>query len=195
MAAGLLLPGCTSNSSVPAASLEDFLGLPSASLNGIGNGDTYQGSAIKQTFTANAGQVLSFDWNFLTNEETPSQFFNDFFFVNISSANNVSSLSKLAETASGLTASPTSNYPDTNKRFAKETGFKTFTYSLPTTGIYTLEIGVTNVGDPYGVSGVLIDNATVSTTSVPEPNSPLGILVFGSLGMGLVLKRQRQNKV
>ena len=168
----------TEASPVTAASLEDFLGLLPGSLNSVGNGDAFQGSAIEQTFNANAGQILTFNWDFLTNEGVSSQFFNNFSFVNIS-ANNVSSLSKLADTSSGLTPSPTSNYADTNKRFASETGFKTFSYTIPTEGTYTLGIGVTNVGDPYGVSGVLVDNATLSTTSVPEPNSAFGILVFG----------------
>ena len=94
-------------SPVTATSLEDFVGLLPGSLNSVGNGDTFQGSAIKQTFSANAGQVLTFDWDFLTNEATPSQFFNDFSFVNISSSAGKVSLSKLADTSSALSAFPT----------------------------------------------------------------------------------------
>ena len=174
---------------VPVNSLEDFVGLLPGSLNGIGDGDTFQGSAIKQTFNANAGQVLTFDWDFLTNEATPSQFFNDFSFVNISSASNIT-LSKLADTSSAFTSSPTRNYTDTNKSFASETGFQTFSYTIPTTGEYSLGIGATNAGDPYGVSGVLIDNVKLSSTPVPEPGLEWGVFALGALGIGSALKRR-----
>lgn len=179
----------TEDSPVSSSDLETFLGLPSGSLNGLGNGETFQGSAIQQAFTANAGQVLNFDWNFLTNEGTPSPFFNDFSFVTIGS------LSKLADTSATFSLSPTRLYADTNKRFESETGFKTFSYTVPTTGTYTLGIGVTNVGDVYGVSGLLVDKVALSTTSVPEPNSTLGVLTLGILGVGSVLKRKRHQKI
>ncbi|MEQ8974822.1 MAG: hypothetical protein RIE73_31100 [Coleofasciculus sp. C1-SOL-03] len=50
--------------------LEDFLGLPLGSLPGSNGFFTFpfEGSALKQTFSAQAGDVLSFDWNFLTND-------------------------------------------------------------------------------------------------------------------------------
>lgn len=163
--------------------LEQFLGLKSGSLDGLGNGNIYQGSAIKQTFSANAGQVLTFDWNFLTNNPTPSQDFNDFSFVTIGS------LSKLADTSSTFALSKTPFY--------KETGFNTFSYTIPTAGTYTLGIGVTNAGDVYGSSGILVDKVALSTTpttSVPEPTSAFGLLAFGALGMGSLLKRKQQLK-
>jgi hypothetical protein len=46
--------------------------------------EAIEGSAIKQTFTANAGQTLSFSWNFLTNESVGNDAnpnFNDFAFA------------------------------------------------------------------------------------------------------------------
>lgn len=176
------------DNAVSSLDLETFLGLPSGSLDGVGNGETFRGSAIQQTFAANAGQVLTFDWNFLTNEGTPSPFFNDFSFVTIGS------LSKIADTSSTFALSPTASYTDTNKRFESETGFKTFSYTIPTTGSYTLGIGVTNVGDPYGSSGVLVDKVALSSpsTSIPEPNSAFSLLAFGALGMGSLLKSKQK---
>jgi hypothetical protein len=38
----------------------------------LGNGDATSGSAIRQAFLAEAGDILTFDWNFLTDEGTPS---------------------------------------------------------------------------------------------------------------------------
>ena len=50
--------------------LENFLGLNSGDIDGIGNGDATQGSALRKTITVEAGDVLSFDFNFLTDSET-----------------------------------------------------------------------------------------------------------------------------
>jgi len=157
------------------ADLETFLGLLPGSLDNIG-GSIAQGSAIKQTFTADAGQTLTFRWNFLTDEATPSQFFNDFSFVTIGS------LSKLADTSSAFVTSKTT--------FNKETGFQTFSYTIPTTDTYALGIGVTNVGDAFGTSGLLVDNVSLSSTPVPEPNSAWVTLAFSVLTIGAVVKRR-----
>lgn len=169
----LLLATPQANTAVPA-DLESFLGLTTGSLD---NGQTSQGSAIEQTFTGLAGQVLTFNWNFLTSDATPANpNFNDFSFVTIGS------LSKLADTTSTFVASKTS--------FSKETGYKTFSYTIPTTGSYTLGIGVANLGDTFGNAGILVDNVTLASTPVPEPNAAWGILAFGVFGFGSMLKRQ-----
>jgi hypothetical protein len=76
-----LLTAPADNSDALPSDLETFLGLSPFSLDGI-NGSISHGSAIQQVFTANAGEVLSFQWNFLTNESQGSAF-NDFAFVSI----------------------------------------------------------------------------------------------------------------
>lgn len=69
--------------SVSNAELETFLGLDAGEINNLGNGFATEGSAIQLApITIEAGQVLSFNWNFLTSEGTPSSF-NDFAFVSI----------------------------------------------------------------------------------------------------------------
>lgn len=165
--------------SVSDSDLEAFLGLAAGSLDGLGNGDATEGSAIKQTFGATAGQVLTFDFNFLTNELTPA-FFNDFAFVTIDS------LSELADTFSTFVLSPT--------LFDQETGFNTFSFTIPTTGTFTLGLGVTDVFDTAVDSGLLVDNISLSSTVVPEPASVLGLLAFSALGVGSTLKRKQQQK-
>jgi hypothetical protein len=161
--------------SVGVRRLENFLGLALGSLNSLGNGQTTQGSAIKQTFSANAGDVLTFDWNFLTNEESNTTF-NDFAFVAIAS------LQELADTATPSVSSVTN--------FARETGFKNFSYTFASTGNYTLGLGVVDVGDTIVNSGLLVDNVNVKT--VPEPFTILGSLVAGSFGVVLHRKRKQQ---
>lgn len=150
--------------------LEEFLGLNSGSLDNIANQrtginidfDVTEGSAIRQTFMAEAGDILSFDWNLLHNFDIPEvpALFNDFAFV------SMNSLSALANATSPLLM--TSMTP-----FSQETGFQTFSFTIPTTGQYSLGIGVVDVG-PSGIgiagvgdrtidSGLLVDNVTLTS--------------------------------
>lgn len=135
--------------------IEAFLGLKRRSLDEFGNGDVTKGSAIRQTFTANAGDILTFNWNFLTNEGAQVFPYNDFSFVSISS------LSELADTtfSSSVTSLTT--------QFFEETGFQTFSFTIPTTGTYTLGLAVVDVGDNSIDSGLLVDNVTLSSVSNP----------------------------
>ncbi|MEC4811698.1 MAG: hypothetical protein SAK29_00175 [Scytonema sp. PMC 1069.18] len=129
--------------------IEEFLGLEAGSLDNFGNGDVVEGSAIRQTFMANAGDIVTFNWNFLTNEGAQIFPFNDFSFVSISS------LSELADT----TFSPFVTSLTT--QFFEETDFQTFSFTIPTTGTYTLGIGVVDVNDNTIDSGLLVDNVTL----------------------------------
>jgi hypothetical protein len=174
--------------------IEEFLGLEAGSLNNLGTsldpltnapfpvppGIATQGSAIRQTFTAEAGDILTFDWNFLTNEPALFPALNDFSFVSISS------LSALASTTFPPAA------PFSMTQFFQETGFQPFSFTIPTTGTYTLGIGVTDWRDSTIDSGLLVDN--VNLTPVPEPTSALSVLAFGALGAGSVLKRKQRQK-
>jgi hypothetical protein len=63
-----------------ANDLESFLGL---SGNQLSNLSVVEGSAIKQTITANAGDVFSFYWNFLTDEDAADVDYSDFAFFTL----------------------------------------------------------------------------------------------------------------
>ncbi|MDY6783804.1 MAG: PEP-CTERM sorting domain-containing protein [Cyanobacteriota bacterium] len=159
--------------------LETFLDLPLGSLDTLGNGNATEGSAIKQTFTAKAGQVVNFHWNFLTDEldfdPNPSTF-NDFAFVSLASLN------ELGDTSLTFANSLT--------EFSNETGFQKFSYIIPTTGVYTLGIGVTDVGNRIFESGLLVDKVVVT----PEPASVIGLLAVVFLGAGSAFKRNQKYK-
>lgn len=179
-------------------SLEGFLGLSTflgdKSLNDLATAEPIEGSAIKQTFTAVAGQKLSFSWNFLTDESTGQSArddstypgFNDFAFATIQSDSS-SELFTLADTIS--------TFSDSSTSFGKETGFHTFSYTIPTTGNYTLGIGVVDVGEPTRISGLLVDN----TVAVPETDSTLGTLAMLFLGtcwtVSVRKRRQKQSNL
>ncbi|MBD2772319.1 hypothetical protein [Iningainema tapete] len=167
-------------------SLEGFLGL-SQFFGDNSLGQAIEGSAIGQTFTAQAGQTLSFAWNFLTDESTGSNAdpnYNDFAFATISN-NSENLFFRLADTTGDLTNSSSQN-------FFAETGFKTFSYTLPTNGEYTLGIGVVDVGERTVISGLFVDR--VQAQAVPETSSAVTLLILGMGGVS-VLKgsRKRQN--
>jgi hypothetical protein len=145
-----------------------------------------EGSAIKQEITVNAGEVLTFSWNFLTNE-APSDEYNDFAFFTLGDHFQI-----LADTQSSDLSD------DFFSGFNKSTGLKTFSYTISTTGQYTLGFGVVDVGpDDSGFainSALQIDSIRgAASTPVPEPSTILGTLT--ALGFGAKLKRKFSQKL
>lgn len=200
---------------VSDAAIENFLGQPSGTIDGLGNGNATEGSAIKQTFSASAGQTVTLNWNFLTNEATPDAFFNDFAFVSVRPLGGTSTLANTNSSFSAIGGSTGLN---------QQTGYNTFSYEIPTTGTYTLGLGVVDVEDRIVRSGLLVDNVNVGTNgsfetgdfsgwetigntsvvdsnfgidptegnsqaylSVPEPSTIVGSVMV--LGIGTLLKR------
>jgi hypothetical protein len=148
---------------VPVSELESFLGLTTGTLDSLGNGAVIQGSSLRQTFSARAGDTLSFSWNFLTDDATPD--FNDFAFVVIDPLEPL--VRELSDTTGNLRPSPSAI-------FLNETGYQSFRYNIPSSGLYSISIGVVDVGDEFATSGLFIDQVVLAT--VPEPTSmvPLG---------------------
>ncbi|MEC4818323.1 MAG: hypothetical protein SAK29_34385, partial [Scytonema sp. PMC 1069.18] len=134
--------------------IESFLGLKSGTLDALIEKNGIEGSAILQTFTAKAGDTLSFDWNFLTNEASDTEIFNDFAFITINGE-----VFKLADTFSSL-------FSSSANEFDSETGFQAFSYTVSTDGIFTLGFGVLDAGDTMMSSGLSIDNVKLVSTSV-----------------------------
>ena len=104
-----------------------------------------------------AGDILSFDWNFLTSQ-SPSSSFNDFGLFTLDGT-----ASKLGDTFSPTVGSGTT--------FIDETGFGTFSFTISATGMHTLGFAVIDVGDQFVNSGLLIDNVQITSAVVPEPNT------------------------
>lgn len=165
-----LVQGGGQGTTVP--NLETFIGVPGGSLNSLGNGIVHGGSAIQQIFAGTAGQILDFNWNFIT-DETPPSIFNDFAFWSLNS------LSTLA------TANQTGLIPFDG---LLQTGFKETSFVLPNTGAYTLTLGVANVSDTGGLPQLLVDDVTV--TSIPEPSyGPAVLIILGAvLGIKVIAR-------
>ncbi|NJL81003.1 MAG: calcium-binding protein [Richelia sp. SM2_1_7] len=155
--------------SVSDNTLESFLELNSGDIDGIGNGDATEGSALQKTITVEAGDVLSFDFNFLTNEFTPT-FFNDFAFVSITS----NTLSELADTNSFFELSPTV--------FSEETDYDNFTFKFSEAGTYTVGIGVVDLQDTAVDSGLLVDDFKIVSASQAILGTDESESLFGTVG-------------
>lgn len=178
----------TEDTEIADSEIEFFLGLSSGKLDTLIQGNATQGSVIKQTVTAKVGEILSFDWNFLTNENTPSSapHFNDFAFFSINDE-----VFKLADTFSSFRELTLSS------SFSKETGFGTYSYTIPVDGTYTLGFGVLHEYDSAVSSGLVVDNIQLHSESreIPESTSVLGLSVLGILAVGSVFKpKQQQNQ-
>lgn len=151
-----------SGGSVVNSDLEQFLNLTPGVINSLGNGDVTEGSAIKQTFTANEGDILTFDWNFLTNEATPEETFNDFAFFSITPFTL-----ELTDTTSPLFTETL--VPD----FNEETGYQTTSIAISESGTYTLSFGIVDVGDDIVDSALLVDNIQIGFDDEIEPNDTI----------------------
>jgi hypothetical protein len=157
--------------------LDTFLALPRCSLTQLATAIsplmlpsivTWEGSAIKQTFTGNAGEILSFSWDFLTDEGVPM----DFAFVVLDGT-----LSLLADFS---TVSSGSGTP-----FRNESGYHIFATILPTNGTHYIGIGVVDTFLDQDInSGVLVDKFLV--TKIPEPAAwllfGLGLIAVARVG-------------
>ena len=149
--------------------LEGFVGLAPGALDPdpLNAVQAYEGSAVSQSFTASAGQTLSFRFNFLSKDTLPG----DFGFVVIDGA-----MFKLADTT--WLSAPAG-------RWTQQTGYGLFTHVFSTGGPHTLAFGVVDVGDFNASSALLID--TVQVSAVPEPGTYA--LMLGGL-VALALRRR-----
>ncbi|MEO1764231.1 MAG: PEP-CTERM sorting domain-containing protein [Cyanobacteria bacterium J06629_18] len=148
--------------------LEQQLGLNIGDLDFINgytfpdnNAYAYEGSGIRNSnFTASAGDVLSFDWNFTTTEPAAPNTNNDFAFYAVNGV---------------VTAIPNAD--------ADNAGNNSVSIALAS-GSNDIAIGVADAGDFNNVSNFAITNTDGPSQVVPEPLTILGSLsglAFGSI--------------
>jgi PEP-CTERM motif len=137
-----------------ASDLDAFLGLTSGTLEGM---SATNGSAIKQTVTVDAGDVLTFQWYFATSDYVP---YNDFGFVTIDGV---------------LTILDTTATLGNIDGFFTGTGYQSFSYAFGTAGTYTIGLGVVNAVDEGMESRLYADDFSIASSAdspaVPEPSS------------------------
>lgn len=162
------------------ANLAAFLSIPVSELNASGR-DGVRGSGLKQVITSvNAGDKLTFSWNYLTSETPGSPTNNDFAFFSVSRAAGALPGTLLADTNAA-----TSNF--TGALFSKQSGYMAGSYVFAEAGDYTIGFSIVNATDEFFPSGLLVDK--VSITAVPEPTALAGL---GLCGLALTLRRRRR---
>lgn len=141
---------------VSAADLESFFSLPTESLTDLGNGPAVNGSGIWTSLLVQAGDTLSFRYNFLTNEVNDlGNTINDFAFLAIGS-----SIIPFADVVSLPLSS--SSAPG----FMSETGFQDYSYTFTSGGSVLVGLGVVNVTDNTFDSGILLDNFMLGSSLI-----------------------------
>jgi len=172
--------------SVTDTALESFLGLAAGALDALSTGNATEGSAIKQSITVASGDTLSFDWNFLTDEATPTSF-NDMAFWSLTTLTGATLLADTFSSGFGLSGTT----------FGEETGYSTTSFTFSSSGTFMLGFGVVDVDDTIANSGLLIDSVSVtSPTNGPVIPEPASMVLFGltSLGMmGWTTRRRRKS--
>ena len=159
-----------SGGSVEESDLSEFLGLTSGSLDALLDGDATEGSGIKQTFTAQAGDIVEFDYTLLTNEATPTGIFNDSAFFTLGKSSNDSSGANFA-----LEIADTSDPTFSDKSvegYSEATDTKTIKVAISEAGTYELGFGIVDLSDTIVDSGILVDDVKLISTGVGPFSSP-----------------------
>jgi hypothetical protein len=170
--------GALNLSLTPAAAVavpdgvENFVGLEIGALDPDPANfvQAYEGSAARQTFTAAAGDTLSFSWNYLTRDNL-----DDYAFVVVDGL-----LTRLAGYGDASLVGP-GNY-------SNQTGVRSFSQTFATDGSHTVAFGVVDVTDFVATSALTVSNVQISP--VPE-GSALAMLVAG-IGLLAGLTRARR---
>ncbi len=151
---------------VIASSLASFLGVSVSTLDSLSSGTPVgTGSAMKQTISVAAGDTLSFDWNFATNEPTPNPTRNDFGFVTFS----VGGSSMLADTLFSPFFPMQAGSSFSGGTFLEETGFQQYARTFMSPATVTLGLGSANQGSTANQrSALMID--CVQLTHGTGPN-------------------------
>jgi hypothetical protein len=168
------------SNAVPVTTIGTFLGISTSSIRDTASHPGTEGSAFTINLGAlNIGDVISFDYDFLTTEIAPGQH-NDFAFWELNSG----AIHLFADTNSAF-LHPTTG---AGNPFNLETGYHTVSITITTAATYTLGIGVMDATAADNPSGLLIDNIQVSP--VPEPTT----VAFSVAGAALLVALRRRIK-
>ena len=172
-------------------SLDTFFNLGAGTLAGL---NVKSGSGFKQTFFATAGDVLTFKYDFATNEPVNGN--QDFGFTTLQGpgGGNATLTQLLSANPVGATIA-TNPLLGINSLFATETGYLTGSINILTSGNYTLAFGVANRTDTLNASGLLVD-AIAGATGAPGGAVPLPagmyLMLPGLLMAGLYVRKYRR---
>lgn len=167
----------TGNFTALAPAVVASLDLSAPAITALGTGTPTNGTGLSQVVTVSAGDVLTFDWNFLTDELDETATFNDFAFFSV---DGVAYLLASRNSSTFNTVSPPSG-------FDGQTDWQSSSHTFSSAGTYKIGFGVFNVGDTGHNSVLLIDAVTLP---VPEPSATV-LCAFGMLLAFAVRRRKR----
>ncbi len=153
----------TGGDAVSDTGLENFFGLSDGTLNSLlplpgGSGvNATEGSAFSEQFEVSVGDILSFDWEWNSNEDPGTTLFSDFAFGVISS--DVEVLASTIDNVNG------------------DTG--TFSWVSTIDGLVTFGAGAVDVTDSIFDSVFTVSN--LEKTEVPEPSAVLALVTVAGL--------------
>jgi len=182
---------------IPSA-IAALLGLNTTALSTVSTGAAVEGSAIAQQVTVQAGQTLTFNWDFATAATlSTSANNNDYGFLSVAPVGHpelatVVSLDSV-RTLSGAGAQSFGFGTSANIKFQSgHSGYQSGQFQFSTGGTYLIGFGVMDVGATatlsaaFGDSGLFVDN--VNLTPVPEPKA--WAIVAGCSLLGFVFVRR-----
>jgi len=182
VASGQAVGGGASYADVPSATLEADLNLPAGAITAAlpnNFNQSLRGSAIWQTFNATAGDVVTFRWNFATNEDIPTRF--DAAAYTFRVGNNPAQVFELADTNSaGVVNQPAG----AGSPFTAMTGYGTVNIPITTTGTYTIGFLSIQTFADLVTSGTYVSGVAGATDSVAPSVpavSPRGLAILGIL--------------
>jgi len=203
-----LIAPLASAQSVSDTELEAFLGIPAGSLDDLSasetvfGGDVTSGSAIQTTFTVEAGDTITAELNFLTNEDPFGEFpegpegpegpvfgmgggeggegepepnpFEDFLFASIVVEDLLTVLESVNLSLFDITE---------DSFFAFETGFFTFEHTFAAGGEVTVGFGVVDVEDEVVDSAFQLDELMLNGELIENGGFETGDLTgFDAIG-------------
>jgi hypothetical protein len=149
----------TGNGTVLAGDMETALHLPTGTVTNFVSGTPTRGTVMWQNVTVSAGQILVFDWNFMSDELNEAPVYDDFAFFSVVGA--ISGVTDSFLLASRNSSSFTAGAP---AGFDGLTGWSTRNYTFTASDTYRIGFGVMNVTDGGHNSALMLD-----AISVPEP--------------------------
>jgi hypothetical protein len=170
----------TGNGTILAPDMETALHLPTGTVLTFVSGTPTRGTVMWQNVTVAAGQSLTFDWNFMSDELNEDPIYNDFAFYSV-----VGATSGVADSFLLASRNSSSFTPGGPVGFDGLTGWSSATYTFTASDTYRIGFGVMNVTDGGHNSALMLDAITV-----PEPGCGALLGLFTLLLVRSAMRRR-----